>query len=65
MNFKLHYTKNGYEDSLILSGETLDEIHKELSIEIEKRKLDKDKNNLWNEKLEDNPTSQGSSNWGA
>ena len=54
MKYKIHYTLGGYyEDSYILSGDTIKEIKKLNNAEMNKRGLDKHKNGCWSEELED------------
>lgn len=51
MKFKIHYIVNGFEDSYILSGETVKEIQTLNKIEMEKRNLDQNKNDCWSEEI--------------
>ena len=54
MKYRIHYTLGGYyEDSYILSGDTIKEIKKLNNAEMNKRGLDEHKNGCWSEELED------------
>ena len=49
---KIHYEIGDYEDSLILSGDSVEEIKEKVVSEMQRRGLDADKNNCWSETLE-------------
>ena len=53
MKFKLNYTIDGYDDSLIVEGETIEEIKRKANHElVQKRGLDQEKNNFWSEQID-------------
>ena len=37
MKFVIHWSKGGFEDSLMVSGETIDEMRTQVQLEMEKR----------------------------
>jgi len=47
MKFKIFFTVNDYEDYFIIEGATIGEVRKKSDIELEKRGLDLDKNNVY------------------
>lgn len=51
MKFKIHYTVNGYEDCLIITGNSIEEIKVNADKELNKRNLDVNKNNVWSEQI--------------
>lgn len=53
MKIKMHYTVNDFKDSIVIFGETVEDIQAQVKIEMEKRGLDEVKNDCWSEELID------------
>jgi len=51
MTIKIHYTVNGFEDSIIMTGDTIEDIRNRAQQELDKRGLDREKNNCWTEEI--------------
>lgn len=53
MKFRINYEVNGYHDSVVLEGDSIEEIRENANNFTASRGLDVDKNNCWSEKLDD------------
>lgn len=51
MKIKIHYEINGFEDSIIVEGDTIEDVQEQLVDIQAQRGLDPDKNNMWSETL--------------
>jgi hypothetical protein len=51
MKFEIHYSIGDYDDSLIIEGDTIEEIRGRAKIETDRRGLTEDKNNLWSREI--------------
>jgi hypothetical protein len=51
MKIAVNFEIDGVEDYFVIEGETLLDIRKDIKYEIEKRGLNREKNNLWSEKF--------------
>lgn len=52
MTIKIHYTVNGFEDSIIMTGDTIEDIRSCAQQELDKRGFDSEKNNCWSEEID-------------
>lgn len=51
MRLRVHYTINGYDDSLDIEADTIEKIREIIKMEFNKRGLDPKKNNAWSEEI--------------
>ena len=49
MSYRIHFTVGKYDDSFIVSGETVEDIANAANAELERRGLDAKRNNCWSE----------------
>ena len=56
MKFRIHFEREHkgevYEDSIVVSGDTIKEIQEKSNHELQARGLDANKNNAWSEEIE-------------
>ena len=53
MKFKVHWSKDGLDDSLFIYGESIEECQEKTKSEMEKRGLNERLNNCWSEEIFD------------
>lgn len=53
MKFKIHWSKDGIDDSLFIYGESIEECQEKTKSEMEKRGLNERLNNCWSEEIFD------------
>jgi len=51
MRYRIHWSIGDYEDSIIIEGDTIEEIKEEAECVVNSRGLDAEKNNFWSEKI--------------
>jgi hypothetical protein len=51
MKEKIHWSIGDWEDSIVIEGETEEELNEEADYVVKSRGLDVEKNNLWSEKI--------------
>jgi hypothetical protein len=53
MRFKIHFTVNGYEDFIILEGDSVESIREQARYFFASRNIDEEKCNPWSEEEND------------
>jgi hypothetical protein len=51
MKERIHWSIGDWEDSIVIEGETEEELNEEADYVVKSRGLDIEKNNLWSEKI--------------
>lgn len=51
MQVRIHWSIGEYDDSIVVEGDTIEEIREEAEKVVIRRGLDVDKNNLWSEEI--------------
>ena len=52
MKFKIHYEIGEHHDSIIIQGDTMEEVRQEADEQLKSRGLTVENNNVWSEEIE-------------